>query len=280
MAKLLRTVSHALYYTKKLNMILHGFSAESRQKKPLIIFDQFNEYINQLENGSLEEINNADRLIQFLLEWCYKITYKKDAANVLIVGNSHTIDIIMKYVPKISRNLGKYYLLDLTKEQAREFFHNVEEDDFEKMYKIIGGRPGHLMKIMDNLNKYGRNVLTESENFLCTTIELFKLAIGESTGIHSLKGKWTKIQFWNVIKLLEEHGVTGASFYDLMKACGNDEIALHDMIRHKWITRKENEEQSTRHMYILPSPLHYYACKEILANKELQSFVFADSEHS
>jgi len=69
MEKLLNTVYNALIFTKYLNKTIRFLSNKrsAPHKKPLIIFDHFNEYINQLEHASADELQNAHNLIHYLM---------------------------------------------------------------------------------------------------------------------------------------------------------------------------------------------------------------------
>jgi len=175
----------------------------------------------------------------------------------------------MSHAQKIARNVNIYVLQDLPKEKVQQAIMalpGVSEEDFEDMYQIIGGRPGHIHLIMDsvknncshsikNVSKEARIMLYETKQHVMTN------GIGHE--YQSPNGKWTQIQFWRVIKILVER-VEGVSYDELVAECGND-IPLHAM--KKFIARKD--ENSIRHVFTYPSPLHYYAYRELLQDNEL-----------
>jgi len=66
--------------------------------------------------------------------------------------------------------MATYCLKDLTKEQTYQAIirehgkkESVSDKDFEEMYSIIGGRPGHLIELIHAITKHDKNISTEAK---------------------------------------------------------------------------------------------------------------------
>jgi len=94
---------------------------------------------------------------------------------------------------------------------------------------------------------------------------------GMSDELTTPNGKWSKIQFWKVIKLLNENK-NGVSSSALVHACGGDSASVVAMSQQGWIIWSAAHTLEYT-QYMAPSPLMAAAYESILTDPLLQKIM-------